>query len=70
MKYLFHDGQKVEYNGKPYETGGVMNQQVTILKGRGRDEIKLSKREIEEAFKTGKFKVIDIGNNPQHAVKI
>ena len=70
MKYLFHDGQKVEYNGKPYETGGVMNQQVTVLKGRGRDEIKLSKREIEEAFKTGKFKVIDIGNNPQHAVKI
>ena len=70
MKYLFFYGQKIEYNGKPYETDSVVNQQVLKLKGRGRDSISLSKEQIQQAFQTGKFKVVDIGNNPQHAVKI
>ena len=36
---------------------------------KGRDKIDLTQKEIQDAFQKGKFKVIDIGNNPQHAVK-
>ena len=68
MKYLFFYGQKIKYNGKDYETDGVKTQQVLMLKGR--DKIALTQKEIQDAFQKGKFKVIDIGNNPQHAVKI
>ena len=67
MKYTFFYGQQVQYNGKPYETDKVANALVLHLKGR--DKIVLTQKEIQDAFQKGKFKVIDIGNNPQHAVK-
>ena len=68
MKYTFFYGQQVQYNGKPYETDKVANALVLHLKGR--DKIPpLTKTQVEKGLSDGTFKVIDIGNNPQHAVK-
>tara|TARA_Y100000593_G_C4284396_1_gene324585 strand:+ start:356 stop:631 length:276 start_codon:yes stop_codon:yes gene_type:complete len=69
MKYtLFGRGQKIKYNRKNYDIDKVAQIQALFLKGP--DKIKLTKDELEKGFADGTIEVVNVGNNPQHKVKI
>tara|TARA_B100000073_G_scaffold47269_1_gene34871 strand:+ start:279 stop:554 length:276 start_codon:yes stop_codon:yes gene_type:complete len=69
IKYTLHgSGQKIRYKGKTYDVDKVAQIQALFLKGP--DKVNITKAELEKGFADGTIKVIDIGSNPNHKVKI
>tara|TARA_Y100000052_G_scaffold24911_1_gene27927 strand:- start:381 stop:656 length:276 start_codon:yes stop_codon:yes gene_type:complete len=69
IKYTLHgSGQKIRYKGKTYDVDKVAQIQSLFLKGP--DKVNITKAELEKGFADGTIKVIDIGSNPNHKVKI
>ena len=69
IKYTLHgSGQKIRYKGKTYDVDKVAQIPALFLKGP--DKVNITKAELEKGFADGTIKVIDIGSNPNHKVKI